>query len=259
MTDLEQTELNADFLANQVIRKYINTLEDSSQVLTWNDLEVTLRYLSLKQLTADFTGIRDLFQRVDAALAYHMQAPQDPLRFVEFVRVRQLYFDGAQDYSKTQRRHIDDWLTIAHAFRMQFAAAADGSTAERFAKGQFSALNQARIRLTGSLGPDPVSTHQFVWETTGRIAEVILVPGELTSLSADVALQRIQLVADLAGTMISAGDIDAGRSAARQALQELDPLMQLTLTDADQQRLQDLREQLHAVTSIRPFSLPGPE
>lgn len=259
MTDLERTELNASFLANKVIQEYINTLDDSSQVLTWNDLELTLRYFSLKQMTTDVSGIEELFERVDVALKHHMQAPQDPLRYVEFVRVRQLYFDITLEYSQLQRRHIDNWITIANAFKKQFFSAVDAPTKEKFAKGHLSALNEARISLTGELGADPVSTIQFLRETMGRITEELLVPDELTTLSPDVRLRRIQLLADLAGTMISAGDIDAGTLAGRQALQELGPLIQLISTESDLQRMQDLREQLDSIPMIRPFTFPATE
>ncbi|MGV2335240.1 MAG UNVERIFIED_CONTAM: hypothetical protein LVR18_14380 [Planctomycetaceae bacterium] len=126
--------LNPDYLATQVLRDYVLFLTDSSKPLDWNDLELTIRYLTFKSLAGSFTDIDAVLASVDEALSIFEDQPHDPLLFVDFVRVRQNFFTFDMTQSEVLQENFLQWMRIADQFLDQ-------------ARGQSSDINRAKSLL----------------------------------------------------------------------------------------------------------------
>lgn len=126
--------LNPDFLATEVLRDYVLFLTDSSKPLDWNDLELTIRYLTFKSLAGSFTDIDAVLASVDEALSIFEDHPRDPLLFVDFVRVRQNFFTFDMTQSEVLQENFLQWMRIADQFLDQ-------------ARGQSSDINRAKSLL----------------------------------------------------------------------------------------------------------------
>lgn len=255
----EVTELNADFLANQVIRNYINTLTDPSEVLSWDDLEVTLRYLSLKHFSADRREMEDLFNRVDPAITHHMKAPKDPFMMTEFLRVRHLYFDGTQDPVLSLQKHFDTWMSVATLYRSQASAETDPALAAGFVAAFLNALRQAQSCTLGVINVAPEFHQDFVHSALKKLTEFDALQSSPAALSPELTLIHLQLRFDLALVWFSARDPQSGKSVAQAALRQADQLFDAALSEADQGKFRVLHSQLTSITTGTLFLEPPAE
>ena len=99
------------------LEDYLQKL-DQSQPLSWRDLEVAVRCLALKKLGSKMIIHDAEIARIDEAMAFHEQSPEEPLKFVDFHRIRTWFFPIASR-SPSQFRRVcgDEWLRLAEVFR----------------------------------------------------------------------------------------------------------------------------------------------
>jgi len=218
----EDVRLDADFLANQVIHAYLMRYTSPSDLLSWSDLELAMRYLSLKQFSRDMTNVQGLLEQVDRSLTASRDAPEDPEKYVEFLRVRYTYFVGGTDPFEAVSGHCREWTQLARSWQLKVAVAAPlPADRERFLKASIAALTQARgSGYAISSFPNP-QKNQATVKLLQPIADLLQpLDGEPATCSRERYLLRLTVLADLAEVHKAAGDTDKASAVAEQTRQE---------------------------------------
>lgn len=112
-----QQEMDVGNRAANFLEDYLQKL-DRSQPLSWRDLEVAVRYLGLRKFGSNQMEVGDEIARVDEALKFHENTPEEPLKFVDFRRIRNWFFPvEASSPEHYSRICGDEWLRLAEVFR----------------------------------------------------------------------------------------------------------------------------------------------
>jgi len=137
-------KLDSGFLTTQVITEYLQSLKQLNQPLSWTELELMIRLLSLKIITLDASGISPLISRIDEALVVHEIQPVNPLDYVEFLKIRQMLFSETDNTLQQREDQRQRWLAIARRF-LDAARRCEPNSVEvtRFLDARCEALMQA--------------------------------------------------------------------------------------------------------------------
>jgi hypothetical protein len=106
----------AVLVTTRVLNEYVQALKQLNQPLSWAELEMMSRFLSLKLSAKDWSGLEALISRIDEALAVHGAAPENPVDYVEFLKIRELVFGASEDLSRFQEDNRQKWLQTAARF-----------------------------------------------------------------------------------------------------------------------------------------------
>lgn len=106
----------ASFVTTRVLNEYVQALKQLNQPLSWAELEMMSRFLSLKLSARDWSGLDALISRIDEALAVHGAAPENPVDYVEFLKIRELLFAMGGDMSQIHEDNRQKWLQTAARF-----------------------------------------------------------------------------------------------------------------------------------------------
>jgi hypothetical protein len=137
-------KMDTNFLTSQVLTEYLQSLKQLNQPLSWNELELMVRLLSLKLITHDGTGLDPLVSRIDEALVVHEMQPVNPVDYVEFLKIRQMLFGTPDKMVQLYEHQRQKWLTIARRF-LDAARRCEPNSVEltRFLDARCEALRQA--------------------------------------------------------------------------------------------------------------------
>ncbi|MFM7055740.1 MAG: hypothetical protein ACKO2P_02330 [Planctomycetota bacterium] len=105
--------------APQLLAAVIPLIEQSGYPPSWSELEVTARFLALKQFQQGSADVSVLIDKVDKFLRLHETSPEDHEAFVSFVSTRQHFFDMSIDFHVNLQNFFRDWLRLAAQFRLQ--------------------------------------------------------------------------------------------------------------------------------------------
>jgi len=119
--------LDSSFPTNRVLTEYLQSLEHLDQPLSWTELELMIRLLSLKVHSHDAVGVDALVAQIDETLLWHLERPQDPVQYVDFLKVRHMLFGSSQDVSSTYSDIRNVWLSVAARFLEDASKAEPGS------------------------------------------------------------------------------------------------------------------------------------
>lgn len=111
--------VDRNVLSSEVLHDFVLSLREPSPALTWPELELVVRYLSLKQFSQDTSGLETALARVDEALEFHQNNPESPEEFVEFLEIRQQFFAATDDVAETIAANCRRWIHVATEFRRQ--------------------------------------------------------------------------------------------------------------------------------------------
>lgn len=137
-------EIDQDVLSGEILHDFVLSLHEPTQPLTWTELELIVRYLSLKQFSLDTSGLATALARVDEALEAHESNPEHPVQFVEFLRIRQQFFLVSDDPAENAAANCRRWLHVAASFLQQSWNHPTGSSqSERLLAARSTSLQQA--------------------------------------------------------------------------------------------------------------------
>lgn len=215
--------LNADYLATEVLRDYVLFLADSSRPLDWNDLELTIRYLAFRNFAGSYEDVNAALARADEALDIFESNPRDPLQFVEFVRIRQLFFSFDLPQSEVLQETYLTWMRIAGQFLQQAHALPAG---ERRMTALLAAREQALMEAhnTASIMQQiPTVAPTSVISALDQLGRALRQPLPHAQRPSPAALAlQLYTDCDMAGVAEKAGDHDAAKKSLESAREFLD-------------------------------------
>ena len=130
------------FVTTQVLNEYVQSLKQLKQPLSWSELELMIRFLSLKLAAEDTSGLDTLVSRIDEALAVHGATPENPQDYVLFIKIRQLLFGAGVDASQLHEDNRKKWLQVAARF-LDTARRSESPVTDNFLNARCEALRQA--------------------------------------------------------------------------------------------------------------------
>jgi len=228
--------LNPEYLATEVLRDYVLFLTDSSKPLDWNDLELTIRYLTFKNLAGSFTDLDAVLACVDEALEILEDDPRDPLLFVDFVRVRQIFFTFDMTQAEVLQDSFLQWMRLAGQFLDQ---ARGPSTDINRAKSLLAARDKALVEARNTalvMKQIPAVTPQIAADALQQLirAHQQPLPHNLpTSIIAMVA--RLNVLCDSAAASLRLGDTSKSLNSLKAAREYLEQCRRLIPTMTVQQ------------------------
>lgn len=243
--DRTAREAEISNLAGDLLNKYMQQT-DSSQPLSWLDLEFAIQYLTFKHFVSDRTERSDLFVRIDDAMALHEQHPEDPLKFVEFRGVREQFFSlqtrTADDVTKN---NFDQWVRLAGLFHAQAAGvSANEPRVDRLMQARRAALRRAAS--TCRLLTDPQQATERLVTLAAAAQEPL--PHSLPATD-DEVLVRIAALTQLSEIQVGQGRIAEAVEHAKSALDELSGLSEASSTTTERN---DLGVRLRQVLEKQP-------
>lgn len=118
-TDGKRQQKEVADLAGKLLHDYLRR-PNRPQPLSWRDLEVAVRFLGLKQFGKDLSAVDEEMAWIDQAMARHENAPEDPLKFVDFRRVREQFFPmSIATASDLEKANVVEWLRLSGLFLIQ--------------------------------------------------------------------------------------------------------------------------------------------
>lgn len=147
-------KFDAAVLTTEVIPALIDSLTEPGKPLGWNELELSIRYIALKQFSSDYVNLPVMLQRIDESLRIHEVNPKDPEDFVDFMEQRMQFFFHLNIIGKLEQDRRD-WLRIAAVFLKQaFASDPSNARTEQLLDARIKALQHARgIRISEQTYP----------------------------------------------------------------------------------------------------------
>lgn len=231
----EEVMLDADFLAEQVINTHLMQDTDRTTPLTWSDLELAMRYISLKQFSNHVTNIGDLLNEVDRSLAAFRDAPEDPLKYIEFVQERYSVFRRGADVLEGVCRQSRDWTSLASVWQKKAeATTSDHQLRERFFGGSLAAFTRAR--KSGCILKDFPNADRFqrAVQCLQPLADSLLPPKNATpEYRKGRYLLRLSVLADLHEFHSADGNLLEASAFAERTKREAAEFVQWDCTNED--------------------------
>jgi serine/threonine protein kinase len=137
-------------VTQQLLAAVTPLIEQSSPQPTWSELEVAARFLALNRFQPGPANFGFLIEKVDQGLKIHENNPEDPQAFVEFLAIRQLFFDLSVSLEVDIQNKSRAWRRLAELFlRQALSCVPHSSRIDKLLDARVEALAHARRLWSG--------------------------------------------------------------------------------------------------------------
>jgi hypothetical protein len=214
-TDGKRQQQEVGDLAGKLLHDYLRR-QDRTQPLSWRDLEVAVRFLGLKQFGNDLNALREEITWVDEAMAWHEKSPEDPLKFVDFRRIREQFFSLTTS-SEIMKANSVEWLRLAGVFLIQARELPKShARVPQLLLARRAALRDAELAC--SRISEPSIATELLMSLLATTREML--PHAMPQTDEEV-LVRIAALTQLAEIQLALNQLTAATETAKAALDEL--------------------------------------
>ncbi len=137
-----ESRRRANQMATSVYVEYLRAI-DLNQPLSWDDLDILVRYLSLRRFNLEVNGLEREIAVFDSSVKRFQDDPPDPLRLIEWIRSRQLFFDTRLTIDEGIAGACREWLDQAERFLNAARTTTDGERRNTLLEARRIALQEA--------------------------------------------------------------------------------------------------------------------
>lgn len=181
-------------VTQQLLAAVTPLIEQSGPQPTWSELEVAARFLALNRFQPGPANFVFLIEKVDQGLKIHENNPEDPQAFVEFLAIRQLFFDPSVSLEVDIQNKSHAWRRLAELFlRQALSCVPHSSRIDKLLDARVEALEHAR-RLWSGHGNLTAEIRQLALTDLQKFTEELRQPLPQTARTPDKEQQLLKAI-----------------------------------------------------------------